>query len=56
MVVGEKVNWDFYSKQGIHLLTNKGTDAVEHLKTISVSLKFIPMNGDFDFVFKAKCS
>nr|XP_022342003.1 protein arginine N-methyltransferase 7-like [Crassostrea virginica] len=56
VVVGEKVNWDFYSKQGIHLLTNKGTDTVEHLKTISVSLKFIPINGDFDFVFKAKCS
>lgn len=54
VIVGEKVEWDFYSKQGIHLLTNKGKDFVENLKTIDVSLTFKPTTGDFDFIFKTK--
>lgn len=56
VIVGEKVEWDFYSKQGIHLLTNKGKDFVENLKTIDVSLTFKPTTGDFDFIFKTKTS
>lgn len=54
VIVGEKVEWDFYSKQGIHLLTNKGKNFVENLKTIDVSLTFKPTTGDFDFIFKTK--
>lgn len=56
VIVGEKVEWDFYSKQGIHLLTNKGKDSVENLKTIDVSLTFKRTTGDFDFIFKTKTS
>nr|XP_034337703.1 protein arginine N-methyltransferase 7 [Crassostrea gigas] len=54
VIVGEKVEWDFYSQQGINLLTNKGKDSIENLKTIDVSLTFKPTTGDFDFIFKTK--
>lgn len=52
VTIGEKVEWDFYSKQGVHLLMNKGKSCIENLQTISVSLIFVPGSGDFDFVFK----
>ncbi|XP_062594524.1 protein arginine N-methyltransferase 7-like [Saccostrea cucullata] len=52
VIVGEKVEWDFYSKQGVHLLMNKGKSLIENIETINVSLTFVPINADFDFTFK----
>lgn len=54
MIVGEKVEWDFYSKLGIYFLINKGKDFVENLKIIDVFLIFKLIIGDFDFIFKIK--
>jgi protein arginine N-methyltransferase 7 len=52
VTIGEKVEWDFYSKQGVHLLMNKGKSFIENVQTVTVSLTFVPESGDFDFIFK----
>ena len=54
--LGEKIVWDFYSKQGVHLLgkamkcCEKGLGSVENLLNIHVNFK--KKTGDFEFSFK----
>ncbi|KAL5021846.1 hypothetical protein ScPMuIL_001001 [Solemya velum] len=54
--VGDRVEWDFHSKQGVHLLrTPIPIDTLEKSQAegqgIRVKLSFTPENGDLDFEF-----
>lgn len=50
--IGEKIVWDYYSKQGVHLFYNnqKKTCSVED-STIDVQINFVPAKGDLEFKF-----
>lgn len=54
--IGQRVTWDFYSRQGVHLLYNNRKPK-EISKTrnnnfeIDVSVKFLPQSGDVSFRF-----
>jgi len=52
----EYIVWDYYSRQGVHLLYNnmktKGMANVDNKNCeISVKVKFIPQKGDVSFKF-----
>ena len=56
--IGEKVHWDMFSRQGVHLLYNKRKLRDENESgqkdcAIEVSVKFVPQNGDITFKFSS---
>ncbi|XP_071086920.1 protein arginine N-methyltransferase 7-like [Haliotis cracherodii] len=48
--VGENVDWDYYTRQGVHLLKTPRTVSAGH--TIVLHVQFDPKTGEFDFSFK----
>ncbi|XP_067651513.1 protein arginine N-methyltransferase 7-like [Haliotis asinina] len=48
--IGENVDWDYYTRQGVHLLKTPRIVSAGH--TISLKIQFNPQTGEFDFCFK----
>ena len=52
---GEKLNWDFYSRQGVHLFKEPiAINAGKNSDTLSYKIKFDPKTGEFDFAFNVQ--
>jgi copper(I)-binding protein len=53
--IGEKVVWDYHSKQGVHLFyNNQKTMCSSENSAIDVKVDFIPKEGKLDFKFSPK--
>ncbi|XP_060604526.1 protein arginine N-methyltransferase 7-like [Ruditapes philippinarum] len=53
--IGEKVVWDYHSKQGVHLFyNNQKTRCSSESSAIDVKVDFIPKEGKLDFKFSPK--
>ncbi len=50
--VGQMIEWDVHSKQGVHLLANRKRDLARIIEGVEVKTRFDSQEGDVDFKFR----
>ena len=52
VAIGQKVSWDFYTRQGVHLFyNNRRTIASDEDCSVEVKVNFVPVTGELNFRF-----
>jgi hypothetical protein len=54
VVIGQQIEWDVHSKQGVHFFKKTKNEKEKRVKSVQCQVIFKPEEGDFDFKFHRK--